>query len=189
MNRDAEDDALLAGMAAGDRDAAALLVRRHAPAVIGVATHILGDRTQAEDVAQETFWRAWRAADTFDPRRGNVRSWLVAIGRNAAIDHVRVRRAAPLDPGTIGLFLSRVVQPESPDEALVADADAAEVRAALGRLPAEQRRALLLAAVAGRSAAEVGQIEGIPLGTAKTRIRAGLRRMRDLLQVEARRGL
>ena len=75
------------------------------------------------------------------------------------------------------------------DDELVVEAEAEEVRRALERLPEDQRRALLLAAVAGRSAAEVGEIEGIPLGTAKTRIRAALTRMRDSLEVEARRGL
>lgn len=189
MAHDPEDDALLAGMAAGDRAAATTFVCRHAPAVIGVAVHILGDPALAEDIAQETFWRAWRAAAAYDPRRGDVRSWLLAISRNAAIDVVRVRRAAPLEPETIAGLLAGATDAALPDERLVAVADAEEVRAALGRLPDEQRRALLLSAVGGCSAAEVGEIEGIPHGTAKTRIRAGLRRMRDALQVEARRGL
>lgn len=187
MDNDAEDDALLAGMAAGERDAATLFVRRHAPSVVGLAYHILGDRAQAEDVAQEAFSRAWRAAETYDPRRGDVRSWLLAIGRNAAIDHVRVRRATPLEPDSVTALLSKLVDNTSPDEAMIADADAVEVRAALRRLPDEQRRALLLATVAGRTAAQIGEIEGIPLGTAKGRVRAGLRRMRHALAIEARR--
>ena len=186
MDYDAEDDALLAGLAAGERDAATMFVRRHGPSVLGIAFHILGDRTQAEDVAQETFWRAWRAADTYDPRRGDVRSWLLTIGRNAAIDHIRVWRTSPLDPEAVAALLSRVVDGPAADEKLMADADAEEVRAALRRLPGEQRRALLLAAVAGRTAVEIGEIEGIPVGTAKGRVRAGLRRMRDALALEAR---
>lgn len=176
-------------MADGDRTASTVFVRRHAPAVIGVAYHIVRDRAQAEDIAQETFWRAWRAAETYDARRGDVRSWLLAISRHAAIDYVRVRRASPLEPQAVAVLLSGRLSDGPADERLVADADAAEVRAALARLPDDQHRALLLAAVGGRSAAEVADIEGIPLGTAKTRIRAGLRRMRDALEVEARRGL
>lgn len=189
MTMEAEDDALLAGMASGDRVAAATFVRRHAAAVTGVAYQVVRDRSVAEDVAQETFLRAWRAAATYDPRRGSARSWLLSISRNAAIDLVRVRQAAPLGPEALSSLLAGRAIGGSPDERLVADADAAEVRRALDRLPVEQRRAILLAAVAGRSAAEVGQMEGIPVGTAKTRIRSALMRMRDSLEVEARRGV
>lgn len=189
MGAEAEDEALLAGMAVGDRDAAARFVRRHAAAVTGVAYHVVRDRALAEDIAQETFLRVWRAASTYDPRRGNARAWLLSISRNAAIDLVRVRRAAPLSPQAVSDLLSGQPMLSASDDALVAEADAVEVRHALDRLPEEQRRALLLAAVAGRSAAEIGDMEGIPLGTAKTRIRAALMRMRDALEVEARRGL
>ncbi len=184
-----DDDALLAGMAGGDRSAAATFVGRHAAAVTGVAFHVVRDRALAEDIAQETFLRVWRAAGTFDPRRGNAKAWLLSISRNAAIDVVRVRQAAPLSPDTVTDLLAGQASLASPDDDLVAEADAVEVRRALDRLPDEQRRALLLAAVAGRSAAQIGDMEGIPLGTAKTRIRAALTRMRDTLEVEARRGL
>ncbi len=184
-----EDDALLAGMAAGDRMAAAAFVQRHAAAVTGVAFHIVGDRSLAEDVAQEAFLKAWRAAATFDPRRGSAVAWLLSICRNSAIDLVRVRRAVPISDEALTSLISGQVISASPDEGLVAQADAGEVRRALGGLPEEQRRAVLLAAVGGRSAAEIGQLEGVPLGTAKTRIRKGLMRLRDALEVEARRGL
>ncbi|HMC39677.1 MAG TPA: sigma-70 family RNA polymerase sigma factor [Acidimicrobiales bacterium] len=189
MTADADDDTLLAGMAAGDRSAAATFVRRHAAAVTGVAFHVVRDREMAEDIAQETFLRAWRAAGTFDARRGTAKAWLLSISRNAAIDLVRVRQAAPLSPVAVTDLLSARPALGAADDELVVEAEAEEVRRALERLPEDQRRALLLAAVAGRSAAEVGEIEGIPLGTAKTRIRAALTRMRDSLEVEARRGL
>jgi RNA polymerase sigma-70 factor (ECF subfamily) len=184
-----EDDALLAGMAAGDREAAARFVGRHAAAVTGVAYHVVRDRGMAEDIAQETFLRAWRAAATYDPRRGSARNWLLSIARNAAIDFVRVRQAAPLSPAALHGLLAGNALLSAPDDKLVALADATEVRLALDRLPDDQRRAVLLAAVAGRSAAEIGELEGIPLGTAKTRIRTALLRLRDSLEVEARRGL
>lgn len=189
MTLRAEDDALLAGMAAGDRTAAATFVRRHAAAVTGVAYQVLRDRLLAEDVAQETFLRAWKAAATYDPRRGSARSWLLSISRNAAIDLVRVRQATPLGPDAVNELLSWQAVCSAPDDGLVAEAETAEVRHALSRLSGEQRRALILAAVGGRSAAEIGDIEGIPLGTAKTRVRAALMRMRDSLELEARRGV
>jgi RNA polymerase sigma factor (sigma-70 family) len=184
-----EDDALLAGMAAGDREAAAIFVRRHAAAVTGAAFQVVRDRAMAEDVAQEAFLKAWRAAATYDPRRGSARAWLLSISRNAAIDLVRVRRAAPLGPDALTGLLAGAAILSAPDDHLVEQAEAVEVRHALDRLPEDQRRAVLLAAVAGLSAAQVGEIEGVPLGTAKSRIRKALVRMRDTLEVEARRGL
>lgn len=176
-------------MAAGDRAAAAGFVRRHAAAVTGVAFYVVRDRALAEDVAQETFLRAWRAAATYDPRRGSARAWLLSISRNAAIDLVRVRQAAPLSPKAVNDLLVGTTVLAAPDDDLVSQAEKTEVRDALERLPEDQRRAIVLAAVAGRSAAEVGEIEGIPVGTAKTRIRTALMRMRDSLALEARRGL
>jgi len=184
-----EDEALLAGMAAGDRMAAAIFVGRHAPALTGVAYQVVRDQALAEDVAQEAFLKAWRAAATYDPRRGSARTWLLSIARNAAIDLVRVRQAAPLSPEAVTGLLAGEAILAAPDDHLVAVDEAHEVRHALGRLPEDQRRAVLLATVAGRSAAEVGEIEGIPLGTAKTRIRKALMRMRDALEIEARRGI
>ena len=189
MITEPEDEALLAGMASDDEDAARAFVGRHAPTVIGVAYRIVGNITEAEDVAQQTFWRAWRAASTYDPRRGSVRAWLLTIARNSAIDVTRVRRMDPSAPEKIARLLERDPTGAPVDEGLQTADEAAEVRSALERLPEDQRRAVLLATVAGLTAAEVGTAEGIPLGTAKTRIRTGLRRLRDYLEVEARRGL
>ena len=189
MTTEPEDDALLAGMAAGDREAAAIFVRRHAAAVTGAAHHVVRDRQVAEDVAQEVFLKVWRAASTYDARRGRARVWLLSISRNTAIDWVRVRRAIPLSPTEITGLLSGQALLSAPDDRLVEEAEAVEVRQALDRLPDSQRRALLLAAVAGRTAADIGQIESVPLGTAKARVRKALIRMRDALEVEARRGV
>jgi RNA polymerase sigma-70 factor (ECF subfamily) len=174
------DEALLAGLGAGDEGAAAVFVRRFQQRVFGVARAVVGDEGRAADVAQEAFTRAWRHAPTYDPRRGSVLTWLLAITRNLAIDRLRVEQARPVDD------LERLVlQPRSreraPDEEALTGDDMRRVRAALERLPAEQRRAVLLAAFAGRTAKEVGEQEEIPLGTAKTRIRLGLIHLRDAL--------
>jgi RNA polymerase sigma factor (sigma-70 family) len=183
-----DDDALLAGMALGDTGAAEVFVRRHAERVTGVALAVVGDRQVAEDVAQEVFWRAWRAAANFDARRGTGEAWLLTIARNAAIDYVRVTRPQPVDPQVlVSLVGDDRGRDGAPGDDLVAEAEATEVRAALRVLPDDQRRALLMAAVGGRTAAEVGAAEGIPLGTAKTRIRTALRRLREALQEDARR--
>jgi len=172
------DEALLAGFAAGDRRAAAAFVRRFQRRVYGLALTILGDTGAAEEAAQEAFVRAWRHGDTYDPRRGRVLTWLLAIVRNVAIDAARLKRAEPRDPDV----LASQLQLEGSDESH-AVVERQRLREALATLPAEQRRALLLAAYLGRTAGEIGEIEGVPLGTAKTRVRTAMLRLRDELEV------
>lgn len=176
----ASDEALLAGMAADDPDAAAVFVRRHQARVYGLALFVVGIPAVAEEVAQETFVRAWRHADGFDPRRGRATTWLLAIARHAAIDVLRVRRDVPVDPVVMAerITAETVAEPD-----LLADrvATGTTVDAALGHVPREQATAVVLAAVFGLSGAEIARRTGVPLGTAKTRIRLGLRHLRDEL--------
>lgn len=170
------DEALLAGLGAGDRDAQVAFVRRFQGRVYGLALTIVGDPRAAEDVAQETFLRAWRHAASYDARRGRVATWILAIARNLAIDVIRVRRPQPIDPQTLA----------SLSEAGAADPsheDRDRIRTALGALPAEQRRALVLATYFGRTAREIGELDGVPLGTVKTRIRSGMMKLREELEV------
>ena len=179
---DPSDDGLIAGMAAGDRDAAAALVRRYQRRVYGLAVGILGDRDLAEDVAQEAFVRAWRHAEAFDPGRGSAAGWLLTIARNVAIDAIRAERARPTVP--VETFLLELSTDEPPEDVAVRADEMTHVQAALADLPAIHRRAVVLATFGGRTAREVGEIDRIPLGTAKTRIRDGLARLRESLRVE-----
>ena len=181
----ASDEALLAGLGAGDGDAAEAFVGRFSARVHGLALNLLGDRAAAEEVAQEAFLRAWRHAGAFDARRGSVVTWLLTITRNLAIDALRVRRPLPADPTT--LVDLRLAEGPAPDDAAATADDVARLSVALGRLPEDQRRALVLARFHGCTAAEVGRLEGIPVGTAKTRIRTALLRLRDGLAEEAPR--
>jgi RNA polymerase sigma-70 factor (ECF subfamily) len=171
------DDTLLAGMAAGDADAAAAFVRRFQRPVFGLALTVLGDRAAAEDVAQDVFVRAWRRAGAYDARRGAVLGWLLGITRNAAIDVLRLKRAQPVDPQA----LADLVQLE-PGGGGLGYEERDHVRQALARLAPEQRRALVLAVYFGRTAREIGELEGVPIGTAKTRIRAAMIRLRESLE-------
>jgi RNA polymerase sigma-70 factor (ECF subfamily) len=174
------DDALLAGLVSGDPDAAAAFVRRFQRRVFGVAVTMVGDRALADDVAQEAFMRAWRHGATFDVRRGSVTTWLLTITRNVAVDTLRSMRAVPTDAEVLASLLG-AAPGSGPDGAAVAADDADRVRVALNALPVEQRRAVVLARFSGLTAAEIGAREGIPLGTAKTRIRTGLLRLRDAM--------
>jgi RNA polymerase sigma factor (sigma-70 family) len=172
----------LAGFRASEPEAAAAFVRRFQGRVFGLALAIIGDRAEAEEAAQETLLRAWRFADGYDPRRAPVATWLLAIARNVAIDRARVRRTEPIDPCAL-LRLEAPDQEATPDERQIAADEAARLRGAIVTLPAEQRRALVLAAFFGRTAREIGAIEDAPLGTIKTRIRTAMLKLHTMLEV------
>ena len=140
---------------------------------------ILRDPALAEDIAQEAFLRAWKHGSSYDARRGTVAAWMARITRNLAIDALRLRRADVMEPDALAA-LSPPSEISVEDAAVTSDT-AAAVRRAMRSLPVEQSRALMLAAFYGRTAEEISRSESIPLGTAKTRIRLGLRRIRTLL--------
>jgi RNA polymerase sigma factor (sigma-70 family) len=178
------DEALLSGLAAGDVDAATTFIRRFQARVYGLVLTIVRDEGTAEDVAQETFVRAWRHAGTYDPRRGRVATWLLTIARNLAIDFIRVKTAQPFDPDLVTTKLQEAGGAGSPAEDESPPDERGRVRAAIAELPPEQRRALFLAAYLGRTAKEIGELEGVPLGIAKTRIRTAMLKLRDALETK-----
>jgi RNA polymerase sigma-70 factor (ECF subfamily) len=172
-----DDQALLAGYADGVAEVAVAFVRRFQGHVYGVALAIVGEATLAEDIAQQALERAWRSAGRYDSTRASVKTWLTAITRNLAIDSLRTRRPAPIDPTD----LIRLLGPaeEDPQERAIGADRAATLRSAIRALPPEQARALVMAGMYRMTAEEVSIAEGIPLGTAKTRIRAAMRKLRD----------
>jgi RNA polymerase sigma factor (sigma-70 family) len=174
------DDVLLAGLGAGDADLAVAFVRRFQRVVFGVAVAVIGDPKTAEDVAQQAFEQAWKHAQVYDSRRGTVRAWLTRIAHNLAIDVVRGRASLPVDPDDLPLMLSAMTDgPEhSPERLVVARDSAAQLRGALRQLPSAQARAVAMAGIYGMTARQVADTEGIPLGTAKTRIRDGMQKLR-----------
>jgi RNA polymerase sigma-70 factor (ECF subfamily) len=174
------DEALLAGLGTGEADTGAAFVRRFQRRVFGLALSIVSDPGLAEDVAQEAMARAWRHAQAYDPRRGSVATWLLTITRNLAIDALRLRRAQPTDPEAL-VALEVPSSAADPVEIATGKDDAGRIRQAVRRLPMDQRRALVLAAFHGRTAKEISESEDIPLGTAKTRIRSGLLKLRAML--------
>jgi RNA polymerase sigma-70 factor (ECF subfamily) len=176
------DEALLAGLGAGDESACLAFVRRYERRVYGLAVGMVGDPRLAEDISQETFLRVWRHAPMFDARRGSVATWVLTITRNLAIDALRLHRATPTDPDEL-IGLGMLSGEPAPEASAEVRSEINGLRAAFAGLPQEQRRALVLAAIYGRTAAEISVIESIPLGTAKTRIRAGLGKVRAAVAV------
>jgi RNA polymerase sigma factor (sigma-70 family) len=165
------DESLIVGMALGDTDAMAAFVRRFQARVYGLALSVVGDSGLAEEVAQDAFMRAWRHAAAYDPRRARVVTWLLTITRNLAVDAIRLRRDRLL-----AAFREEMNEPEY---------DGAEwLRAGLRELPTDHARPVVLAVAYGWTAKEIAELEGIPLGTAKTRIRRGLARLRQALGVK-----
>jgi RNA polymerase sigma-70 factor (ECF subfamily) len=166
------DLAIVTAMKSGDQSALAQLYDRYSSIVYAVALRVLGDAGAAEDVLQEVFLQLWRKPQAFDAARGNLGAWLAVITRNRAIDSLR-RRKPETD-------IEDVIVSVAPD--LAADADrsraAEKVRGVLGSMPALQRTALEMAYFEGMSHSEIATKTGEPLGTIKTRIRAGLMTLR-----------
>ncbi len=171
------DEALLGALAEGDEQAGVVFVRRYQRRLFGLAMTLVGDPSMAEDVAQEAFLRIFRHASIYDERRGSVGTWALTITRNLAIDFLRVRRATPVPPDD-RVLCDLVSDYRHPEEVALVNDDAQRARTALATLPLEQRRSVVLATMFGRTAAEIAEIESIPLGTAKSRLRLGMARLR-----------
>jgi len=182
------DETLAAQVAQGDSAALEALYDRYASTVLGVALKVIGDQGTAEDVLQETFWRVWRSAATFQSQRGSFTSWLFRITRNLAIDAYRRRNTRPQsmtsadDAGTI------LDQTPDPDADVAEQAQSIlknrQVRKALTALPQVQRQVLELAYFYGMTRQEIAEATGEALGTVHTRARLGLQKLREELENE-----
>jgi RNA polymerase sigma-70 factor (ECF subfamily) len=171
------DEALLFGATMGDERASLVFVRRYQRRLYGLALSILGDASEADDVAQEAFLRIFRHAQVFDARRGSVSSWALTITRNLAIDAIRLRRGVPTDPMD-QVFLEITSSAYDPDFATELRSEFSRTKAALSVLPIDQRRAVVLSAMYGWTAQEIAANEAVPIGTAKSRIRLGMAKLR-----------
>ncbi|HEY5296268.1 MAG TPA: sigma-70 family RNA polymerase sigma factor, partial [Gaiellaceae bacterium] len=154
------------------------LYRRYARPVFGLALRRLGDRGRAEDAVQETFASVWRSAATYRPERGQGAAWLYAVARNAIVDRARARTELPADipdePST------DAGPPDQAEQSWVAW----RVHRALEELPEREREVIALAYWSGLSQSEVAEFLDIPLGTVKTRTRAALGRLSEILEEE-----
>jgi RNA polymerase sigma-70 factor (ECF subfamily) len=183
------DQRLMRSFAARDAGAADSLYARFAGRIYGLGLVMLGSDAAAQDLVQDTFVKLWRSAERYDRSRGRLDTWVLLMARSLAIDAIRRR---VLEART----LERAVHPTEADQDPGPDERAATLdlteraRRAMSSLSPEQRAALELAYLGGKTSAEISDLEGIPIGTAKTRIRAALLRLRETLapDIESDRG-
>jgi RNA polymerase sigma-70 factor, ECF subfamily len=168
------DAVLVSAIRSGDESAMGQLYERFSAVVYSVALRILGDTGAAEDVLQEVFMQLWRSPQLFDANRGSLAGWLAVITRNRAIDFLRKRR-----PET---DITDVIVSIEPDMVRGAEWSRSleKIRGALASMPSSQRSALEMAYFEGLTHTEIAQKTGEPLGTIKTRIRAGLMTLRKV---------
>jgi RNA polymerase sigma-70 factor (ECF subfamily) len=175
----------MTAIAARDTAAFDQLYRRYRPLAFATAHALLQEPADAEDATHDAFVRVWRAAATFQPTLGSLRSWLLTIVRNVALDLLRARQTAQRVQPVLAEIDGRERDNNAIPVAVVAADEARRVRAALQTLPPEQRRAVELAFVNGLTHGEIAARTGEPLGTVKGRVRLGLRRLRHELSEAA----
>ena len=172
------DDDLLAHFASGDGTAAKELARRHLPRVLSVAVRVLGDRAEAEDVAQEALLRLWRIAPDWEPGRAKVSTWLYRVAMNLCIDRKRRARGGTVD-------IDAVPDPVDPgptaSEALQARARQAALDAALQGLPERQRQAVVLRHIEGLANPEIAEIMGLGVEAVESLTARGKRGLKAAL--------
>lgn len=185
--RQASDDVLMHAIQQQKLDALEELYDRHHRTALAVAQRVLGERSLAEDVIQETFLAVWRQASLFKPELGTPRSWLLSIARHRAIDVTRgpafARRPLSLDQSSI--------EPRYPDAWQQVDKilEEKEVKEAIESLPPEQGEVIVLAYFEGRTQRDIAERTGVPLGTIKGRMRLGMQKLRAIfLDIEKGEG-
>jgi RNA polymerase sigma-70 factor (ECF subfamily) len=178
----AQEARLIERLRAGDPDALRELYDRFGRITFGFLINALGDRAAAEDVQQQVFLEVWQRADRYDPSRGKLLTWVMTIARSRAIDQLRRRVPEPLDPHAA----SSAAESGGPqgDERIEQLAEQWRMRELLDRLPKAEADLLRLRFYGQLSQSEIAERDGIPLGTVKTRMFSGLRRLRELIDEE-----
>lgn len=185
LRRTGPEDRLAAGLRRGDPDALAQAHRDYGAAVLGYLRRVMGDAGSAEDVHQDVFLEVWRRGPSFDPTRASLGTWILMIARSRAIDHMRKRVPEPRDPFAPGGFAvsEREDDPETSPDALV---ERWGMAMRLGRLPEHEAAVLRMRFHEDLSQTEIAERTGVPLGTVKTHMVRGLRRLRAMLDEEDR---
>jgi RNA polymerase sigma-70 factor (ECF subfamily) len=165
----------------GDAQAFEVIFDRHADAAFSLAYRMCGRRTMAEDIVQEAFLSLWRSGARYDQRRGSVRSWVLSVVHNRAIDTFRRSRVRTSRDVSDEGITERMAADERTDTEVERRDQAVRVRGALGELPAEQRKVIELAYFGGFSHSEISEMLKLPAGTVKGRMRLGLSKLRMAL--------
>jgi RNA polymerase sigma-70 factor (ECF subfamily) len=181
------DRELLARVARGDVAALRAIYDQHASRAITIAYRILRNREEAEDIVQETFLEVWRRAEQFDPGRGGAVAWVVTIARSRAIDRLRARTIAGRTIASASEDADGLLPTPPPSPAVETERrrDERRVAAALGALPAAQRRTIELAYFEGLSQSEIAVKTASPLGTVKMRVKLAMAKLAELLGDES----
>jgi RNA polymerase sigma-70 factor (ECF subfamily) len=179
---------LVRQIALKSEDALAKLYDRTSSVVYALALRILRERSLAEDTTQEVYLQVWRMADAFDPARGTVLTWLVTLTRSRSFDRLRstkARRSREVSSDTLDTFSD---SRPSPEQVSSESERAGVVHNLLSRLPLDQRAAIEQAYFSGLSHSEIASRTGLPLGTIKTRIRYGMKQLREQLMFHMESG-
>jgi RNA polymerase sigma-70 factor (ECF subfamily) len=176
------DEELMPLIGEKDPEAFEVFYDRHGGVAYSLAYRIVGEKAAAEDVTQEAFISIWKSGARFDRARGSVRSWMLSIVRNRAIDALRSRagKAPKLSFDDDAILEQRPSEERTEEEAMRRET-ATEIRGALGELPGEQSKVIELAYFGGFSQSEISRMLGVPLGTVKGRMRLGLEKIRGEL--------
>jgi RNA polymerase sigma-70 factor (ECF subfamily) len=161
-----------------DPQAFATLYDRHSRAAFSLAYRMMGEHHAAEDLVQESFLKLWRAARSYRPERASVRTWLLSIVHNRAIDQLRSRASRRRTQEKVEAVAPRFEPSEAFAQSL-ANSQREQVREAMRSLPQEQLKILELAYFSGYSHVEIAELLDVPLGTVKGRMRLGLKKIRD----------
>ncbi len=176
------DPELLARIARNESWALAELYDRYARLVYSIALRMLRDSEVAEEVVQDVFTKVWRHAQEYSPDRGRVSTWVASIARHSCLDELRRRHVRPQPQSIEEESPMELAGADNPEDAAVDAIERARVRHALAQIPAEQRATIELAFFEGMTQQEIATRTQTPLGTVKTRIHLGMRKLRELLK-------
>ncbi len=186
-----DDESLMPLIVAAQPEALGELYSRYGRLVFSLAFHSVGDHGAAEEITQDVFVRVWQHAAQYQASEGKVRTWLLAITRHHAVDHLRRHRARP----ELRLFEwgDRLPAPGSTGDGLEQEAELAlerdRIQAAVSQLPVEQQQVLVLAYFQGFTQSQIAEGLSLPLGTVKTRIRLAMDKLRQALCDEGAEGM